>query len=94
MSLLSRLFGGGGGAEKTRPAVEPEMHEGFAIYPEPKREAGGYRIAARIEKTIEGEARSHAFVRADTVSDPDAAVEFSVRKARQLIDEQGEGLFG
>ena len=47
MSLLSRLFGKGGGTPDE--AAEPETYEGFRIFPDPIKEAGGHRIAARIE---------------------------------------------
>ena len=38
--------------------------------------------------------KEHRFVRAEMHSSREAAVEFSIAKARQLIDEQGERLFG
>lgn len=89
MSLFSKLFGGG-----AAPGPEPEIHEGFRIFPEPIKEGGGYRLAARIEKEIGGETRSHQLIRADVIGDRDEAAEAAVRKAKQLIDQMGEGLFG
>jgi hypothetical protein len=89
MSILSRLFGGG-----TEPQKEPETYKDFRIFPEPQSGAGGYRIAARIEKEVGGETRTHLLLRADTVQNVEEAEAFSVRKAKQLIDEQGERLFG
>ena len=90
MSLLSRLFGGGG-APKPRHA--PETYKDFAITPDPAREGSRFRIRARIEKEIGGETKTHTLIRADTLEDEDAAVAASVGKARQLIDEQGDRLF-
>ena len=92
MPFWSRLFGG-------TPAEEPasgasEEHKGFRITPMPIREGGQYRIAARIEKEVGGVARVHELVRADTVSSLDEAKALSVAKARQVIDEQGDRLFG
>jgi hypothetical protein len=92
MPLWSRLFGG-------KPAREPasapsEEHKGFRITPKPIREGGHYRIAARIEKEVAGVPRMHDLVRADTAATPDEARTLSVAKARQMIDEQGERLFG
>ena len=89
MSLFSRLFGGG--ADK--PDAEPESYSGFAISPEPIRDGASYRVAARIEKDVGGEVKSHHLIRADTYESLDAATEASVRKAKQVIDEQGERLF-
>ena len=51
MSILSRLFGKGKGEAA---AAEPEEHKGFLIFPDPYSDAGGYRVAARIEKEIGG----------------------------------------
>lgn len=89
MSILSKLFGGGGSA----PEPQPEEHEGFLIYPEPQSGSGGYKIAGRIEKEIGGEVKSHRFLRADTIQSKEEAERFSVLKAKQIIDEQGDRLF-
>ena len=94
MSLLSRLFGGGGGAPKEPPKGDPVMHEGFAIYPQPMSEGGQFRICALIEKEVGGTMRSHRMIRADLLNDRDAAAEASLVKAKAVIDQQGEGLFG
>lgn len=85
MSLLSKLFGGGGG-----PEPERETYEGFTITPNPAREGSRFRIGATIEK---GE-KVHHLIRADMLESLDEANEASVRKAKQMIDEQGERLFG
>ena len=89
MSLFSRLFGGGASKD-----VEPETHNGFKIFAEPMKDGTTWRIAARIEKEIDGEVKSHQLIRADTLESQEAASEASVRKAKQVIDEQGDRLFG
>ena len=89
MSLLSKLFGGG-----SSPQVEPEIYKDFRIFPEPVKESGGYRVAARIEKEVGGETLSHKLIRADTCTAEDQAREISTSKAKTLIDERGEALFG
>jgi len=38
--------------------------------------------------------KTHNLVRADTINDYDEAVKASIGKAKQMIDEQGERLFG
>ena len=90
MSLFSKLFGGGG-SPKT---PEPETYEGFRIFVEPIKEGSGYRLAARIEKEVGGEVKSHRVIRADTFQSEDEARQYSRAKAKQMIDEQGDGLFG
>ncbi|MBF9030222.1 hypothetical protein HKCCE3408_07430 [Rhodobacterales bacterium HKCCE3408] len=89
MSLLSKLFGS---SPKSGP--EPEFHGDFRIYPEPKSEQGSYRVGARIEKDFGEETKVHHLVRADTMASVDEAMQFSVLKAKQVIDEQGDRLFG
>ena len=92
MPLWSRFFGG---KQPKEPASAPsEEHKGFRITPKPIRESGHYRIAARIEKEVAGVPRVHDLIRADTVATPDEAHTLSLAKARQVIDEQGERLFG
>lgn len=95
MSLLSKLFGGSSrSATKSDPEPETVEHEGCTITPTPIREEGGYRLSAKIEKLIEGEVKSHTLIRADIIQDITAANEAAIRKARQMIDEQGDRLFG
>ena len=88
MSLFSKLFGGGSSKEP-----EPETYKDFHIFAEPAKESGGYRLAARVEKEIDGETKSHRLIRADTFNSQDAAIEASVAKAKQLIDQLGDELF-
>ena len=90
MSLLSRLFGGGG---KAQPELESETYKDFAITPDPIRDGSKWRISARIEKEVGGEMKSHTLIRADTLDDVSDAKEASVNKAKLMIDQQGDGLF-
>lgn len=93
MSLLSRLFGGGGdgGSSKSKPS---ETYEGFSITAEPMKDGGSWRLAAKIEKEIGGEIKSHQLIRADTFQSAEEASSAAVAKAKQIIDEQGERLLG
>lgn len=90
MSLLKKLFGGGTPPEPPKP----ETYKDFAITPNPANEGGRYRVGALIEKTVNGEAKSHQLIRADTLDDLESATATSINKAKQMIDEQGERLFG
>jgi hypothetical protein len=86
MPFWSRLFG------STPVATTPttgEDYKGFRITPGPLREGGQYRVAARIEKG----GQSHDLIRADTTTSLEEATVISLAKARQMIDQQGEGLF-
>ncbi|MCG7521978.1 HlyU family transcriptional regulator [Ruegeria sp. Ofav3-42] len=88
MSLFSKLFGGG---EKSEP--EAVSYKGFDIFPDLIAEGGKYRLSARIEKTINGDRKTHSVIRADVFESQDQAESFSVAKAKQVIDEQGECVF-
>jgi len=91
MSILSKLFGRKG-AEADTPSGED--YEGFTIFAEPMKEGSSYRLAARIEKSVNGEDKVHQLIRADTFTDLEEAVKASRGKAIQMIDEQGVRLFG
>jgi hypothetical protein len=94
MSILSKLFGGGGGAAKREaPGFPTEEYKGYRITPAPQEAEGGWRLAARIEKEVEGALQSHLLLRADVLRDADETAAAALRKAKQVIDEQGERLF-
>jgi len=89
-AFFARLFG-----EAAAPAAEdPVDHNGYRIRPTPFRRLGQYQTAGIIEKEVGGETKEHRFVRAETHSSYEEAVAFSVAKAKQIIDEQGERIFG
>ena len=88
MSFWKRLFGGGS-EETSAPAEEPQEHKGYTITPEPIRDGAHWRVAARIEK----DGHRHDLIRADTFGDRAGAVDASVLKAKQVIDEQGDRMF-
>ena len=92
MSILSRLFGGG--AKPEARAEVAETYKDCRITAAPEAAEGGYRVGARIEKEIGGEMKVHHLMRADTLGSLDEAEAFSIRKAKQVIDEQGDALFG
>ncbi len=88
--LFKSLLGAPGAAEeKAGEAVE---YKGFSIEPAPLDEDGKYRTAGYISGEIDGETRRVQFIRADQNSDRQAAIDHSLSKARQIIDEQGKSL--
>jgi hypothetical protein len=92
MSILSRLFGGA--AKPEARAEVAETYKECRITAVPEATEGGYRVGARIEKEIGGTAKVHHLMRADTLGSLDEAEAFSIRKAKQVIDEQGDAIFG
>jgi hypothetical protein len=81
MSFLKKLFGGSDKpAAPAGPAGKAE-HEGFTILATPYQ-----------EKEIGGEMKSHRFIRADRFASQAEAVEMTLMKARQIIDQSGQKL--
>ncbi len=89
MSIFKRWFGGGASA---KPEPEPVAYKDFRIYPEPVKTAGGYRVAARVEKHVDGTLRTHHLIRADICESEQEAADQATRKARMVIDQQGDKL--
>ena len=54
---------------------------------------GGNPVAGSVEKEINGVRKEHKFIRADRHASYDDAVEFSLAKARQIVDQMGERMF-
>jgi hypothetical protein len=92
MSFFKKLFGGGASRPDAAPAASAE-HNGFMLHATPYQENGQWQMCGVIEKDIEGEARSHRFIRADKFGSKDEAVEFTLSKARQIVDQTGVALF-
>lgn len=97
MGFLKRLFGFGGGSDETaapQPAGDPVEHNGFVIRATPYKEEGQFQTCGVVVKEVDGVVKEHRFVRADRFASLDDAVAHSLRKGRQLVEEQGERMFG
>jgi hypothetical protein len=97
MSFLKRLFGlsSDADASSSAPATAKQIeHKGFVIRATPyKAEGGQYQTCGVVSKEIGGEVKEHRFIRADRFAALDDAVDISLKKGQQLVDEQGERLF-
>lgn len=92
--LLRRLLGG----DKEAPAAAAEVaaretYKGCELEAVPVQDAGRWRVAGAVVKTIDGVEKRHEFVRADTFPERDDAVTVSLTKARLLVDQLGDKLF-
>lgn len=99
MSFFKRLFGMGGddseSAASSGGKVAKEIdHKGFTVRATPFKQDGQYQTSGVVSKEIGGISKEHKFVRADRFSSLDDAVDVSIRKGMQIIDEQGDRLFG
>jgi hypothetical protein len=102
MSFWKNLFGGGGGGgggsgsagKSIEPAVvAEEAYKGFTVKSLIMPVGSEYQLAGLIEKEIDGELKSYKFVRADRFSSKEDVVSFALAKGRQIIDEQGDGIY-
>jgi len=97
MSFLKRLFGGGGGEAgepKAAAAAKQVEHKGFLISATPYKAEGQYQTCGVVSKEVDGVVKEHKFIRADRFAGLDDAVDISIKKGMQLVDEQGERMFG
>ncbi|WP_434723637.1 HlyU family transcriptional regulator [Mesorhizobium sp. RIZ17] len=97
MSFLKKLFGGGSSEAtetgSTKPAKQVE-HKGFLISATPYKAEGQYQTCGVVSKEVDGVMKEHRFIRADRFAGLDDAVDISIKKGIQLVDEQGERMFG
>ena len=91
LKALWNSLGGSAASEQLAAAIE---YKGYRIRPAPYRSGSAYQTAGTIEKDAPDGVKTHAFVRADTHASRDDAVAFTIGKAKQLIDMQGDQLFG
>ena len=89
--LLKRLFTGAANAPEPFETLD---YGGYRIRPAPIREGELWRVAAEISREIDGATRTHRLVRADTLPDRQAAADAAVAKARLVVDQQGDRMFG
>jgi hypothetical protein len=91
-SLWDSLMGkGGAGAEAV--AADPVEYKGYRIRPAPYQAGSQYQTSGTIEKDFPSGTREHRFVRAESHPSKEDAVAFSLIKARQIIDQQGDRMF-
>ncbi|WP_306118306.1 MULTISPECIES: HlyU family transcriptional regulator [unclassified Roseitalea] len=95
--FLKRLFGGGEGEaparDETTDRAPDEEYKGVAIHAAPAQEGSQWRLAGTLTRTVDGEAITRRFMRADLVPSRDQAVAASLDKARLIIDQNGDSLW-
>jgi len=90
LASIKRLFSATD--SETAPSIavtKTETYRDFLITPTPIKNGNLYRVSATISK---GE-QTHHLIRADEMSDQQECIALSLRKARLMIDQQGESLF-
>lgn len=96
MSFWKKLFGGGSETDdaSTGAPVKQVEHNGFTISATPFKAEGQFQTCGVITKVVDGETREHRFIRADRFPGINDAADVTIRKGIQLINEQGDRIFG
>ncbi len=82
--------------EKEATSRESERaldYKGYTIRPTPNREGGLWLTEGVITKEFADGVKERYFIRADMHSIKENADAFTIAKAKQMIDEQGDRLF-
>lgn len=90
MSFFDSLRNLFSGSNTSQEPPASEEYNGYLIVAEPAEEQGQYRINGTISK---GE-QSQPFIRADILPSKPACEQETFRKARIMIDQNGDRLFG
>ena len=91
--IFKSLFGSSGEEKKASSKSAVVIYDDFQIIAEPQSSGGQWQVAGRIEKQFGETTKTHRFIRADTLpAEADAANEM-VRKAKMMIDQQGDAIF-
>ncbi len=91
--IMKFLRGLGGNKAEESARHEAVNYKDFSIVPTPRKVQGGWTTEGIISKTAGDDTRSEHFIRADMLMSEEEAVDYSVNKAKKIIDEQGERLF-
>lgn len=75
-------------ASATHPVAQEE-YKGFFVIATPAAEGSQFRINGLISK----DKREHIFIRADVLATSELCVQETLRKAKLMIDQQGERIF-
>lgn len=96
ISFLKKIFSGQN-TPKEKPEPErdaPILYEGLSIVAAPqKTDDGQWRLAGYVCMTKDGVDMERVLIRVDSFMSREEAVKYTIQKAQQVIDEQGEGLF-
>ena len=92
--LLRGLFGGGASGAGRQDAGNTVEYKGYVIRPAARREGSQWLTVGVISKAFDEDVKEHHFIRADTYGTKQDADACSILKAKQIIDEQGDKLFG
>lgn len=95
MSFFSKLFGGKKSVDKNLPpkVIADEDYKGYQIQAIALKQGSELLLAGNIIKSDGETQKFKQFIRSDRMSDEAQAITFSLAKAKQIIDQQGDHLF-
>ena len=70
-----------------------EEYKGFIIIATPAAEGSQFRINGLIRMDDDEGKHEHIFIRADILPTPELCTQEIFRKAKLMIDQQGDGIF-
>ena len=91
--LFQSLTGSGSKKSPTAIAADPISYKDVTITATPLAEGGQFKTAGTISRVVDGVEKKTEFIRADNHSTADAAIEHSINKGKQIVDERGASLF-
>ena len=94
MSFFSKLFGGGEKEPAAPKREEPQVYNEYKIVAAPiPAENNQWRLAGFIIKTTDDGILEREYIRADVFHSREEAVEFTISKGKQVLDQQGDRIF-
>ncbi len=93
--MFKKIFGGlfSGSNEATGKSYDTYEYSGFDVTPCPKSVGNGWSTEAMIEKVVDGETKTHHFIRSDNSGSEKLALELISSKVKMCIDQQGVQIF-
>jgi hypothetical protein len=92
LKFLGKLAAGKRRGNDTANNLEAVTYKGYTIVPTPKKGVGQWTTEGYISKDIDGVSKSEHFIRVDTHIARDEAADYSILKAKRIIDEKGDAL--
>lgn len=91
--FLTKLVSGKVQAGDPTNKEQSVAYKGYTIAPAPRQDGGQWTTEGHICKEIDGVTKSEHFIRVDTHGTRDEATNYSILKAKKIIDEKGDKLF-
>ena len=92
--FFKRLFGSAANENEPQGNEPDEVYKDVELFARPQKEGSQWRIAGMLRKQVDGQPVERNFVRADLMPDLETARSVTLGKARMIVDQNGNGLWG